>query len=701
MRSEEERQILWLCTLMGVGLYFFIYGYGILDPTNVAWTMSGDAAQHFLGWQFFRNEPWTLPLGTIRTFAYPEGTSLVYTDSIPLFALPLKLFESWLPDIVQYHGWWLLLCYALQGYFSGLLLSLWTNKKLLIILGSVFFLLSPVMVQRAGGHEALSAHWLLLAALYLYWRNTSFPQFWQWLILLCVAILVHFYLAVMVWGVFIVYWLKCWNHKLAVKYYMLLPIVILMATVTIMWLVGYFVIPVSNSSAGGFGYYSMNILSPFYAGDMSTFLRPFLLAGEGQYEGFNYFGLGLIGLLTIIIVLVWQKSIFLLINPKKHILLLGLMVVFTMLAISNKVTVGNWVLLEFELPAFMEKLLGVLRSSGRMFWPVTYVMIVAAFVIVVRFLPYRKALLLLSISAGVQAADLLPGFWGINYHSDNAADKLLQAQLWGSIVPMVDTVAFVPPVANYRERDDYVPLALLASQYGKNFNVAYLARGNNAKREQYQHEFMQSFKAGHLDRNTLYIINGGDFYAPTGQAQDFRWGVLEGYPIILSTLAMPEKSALTPWDFSLVVSTEKIMLETLLKQYAKPGYTVILAVCDDAQSNLHYDNALTDLANLGSRINELQYRGSYASIVVDGVLSHEQLNNADSVAIRTDVKGHAVDVFSGGQPFGNRANISIDGRQYALDRRGLNAVVFSTQEKTIRRYVFDTHQAGNFLAGSE
>ena len=63
----------------GVLVFFVLYGYRILDPTYIGWTMEGDAAQHFLGWHFFRSQPWTFPLGVIQSYNYPEGTSLVYT----------------------------------------------------------------------------------------------------------------------------------------------------------------------------------------------------------------------------------------------------------------------------------------------------------------------------------------------------------------------------------------------------------------------------------------------------------------------------------------------------------------------------------------------------------------------------------------------------------------------------------------------
>ncbi len=38
----------------------------MLDPREVGWAMHGDWQVHFLGWQFFRHEPWQWPPGAIR-----------------------------------------------------------------------------------------------------------------------------------------------------------------------------------------------------------------------------------------------------------------------------------------------------------------------------------------------------------------------------------------------------------------------------------------------------------------------------------------------------------------------------------------------------------------------------------------------------------------------------------------------------------
>ncbi len=66
----------------------------------------GDPSQHYLGWEFYRRSDWFFPLGLTDQLAYPLKTSVIYTDSIPLFAVFFKLFRHILPAQFQYFGIW-------------------------------------------------------------------------------------------------------------------------------------------------------------------------------------------------------------------------------------------------------------------------------------------------------------------------------------------------------------------------------------------------------------------------------------------------------------------------------------------------------------------------------------------------------------------------------------------------------------------
>ena len=76
---------------LGFGAFLLIAGPFVLFPSNQQWLFGGgDATQHYLGWIFFRNGPWSIPLGLNPSYGFDINNSIVYTDSIPLLAIPFK-----------------------------------------------------------------------------------------------------------------------------------------------------------------------------------------------------------------------------------------------------------------------------------------------------------------------------------------------------------------------------------------------------------------------------------------------------------------------------------------------------------------------------------------------------------------------------------------------------------------------------------
>lgn len=81
---------------MGAIAFIAIYGVKILNPTYVDWLLGwGDLSQHYLGWELFRMGDWKFPLGLTDMAAYPLETSVIFTDSIPIFALFLKYLKTY------------------------------------------------------------------------------------------------------------------------------------------------------------------------------------------------------------------------------------------------------------------------------------------------------------------------------------------------------------------------------------------------------------------------------------------------------------------------------------------------------------------------------------------------------------------------------------------------------------------------------
>jgi hypothetical protein len=136
----------------------------------------------------------------------------------------------------------------------------------------------------------------------------------------------------------------------------------------------------------GFGYYSMNLASPFWPQRSGLFpaLQPIVDATGGQYEGFNYFGFGALLLIAAAVLLNFRR---LRLHMKAHrhlCLVLGGLTVF---AVSHRVFLGDIKLLDLDVSSRLDAAAGMFRSSGRMFWPALYAAMLLGLVLVLRRLP--------------------------------------------------------------------------------------------------------------------------------------------------------------------------------------------------------------------------------------------------------------------------------------------------------------------------
>jgi hypothetical protein len=512
MKWHASRPAL-LAALAGLIVFSLLVDPSVIDPFRTGWLATGDPAQSYLGWLFFRQEPWSLPLGAAHSMGMEQASSIVYSDSIPLLAFSFKLIRSWLPANFQYAGMWLFACYALQGYFACRLLALFTSRKSVLAAGVLLFLLSPIMLFRAPAHLALTAHWIVLAAIYLYYAAPERLRLLQWLLLLWLAPLVHAYLMFMAYAIWAAYLFRhgvldrCWSGA------RLLVLVIGAAagSLMVMWLAGYFMD--MEVSAGGFGYYSMNLLAPLLPIGAGPFLlHAPLAATSGQYEGFNYLGLGvLLALFAAAVstldrwrhqppaeVGTWRRM------PDLALILCCL--VLTVLAVSTTVTLGSHVLFSVALPAAIDRALNVFRASGRLFWPVYYVLLLSAMRGLTRLSgPICRRLLVLVVL--IQLVDVWPYLHAMR---DASVAKVAHdhfpvfpSSFWAQARARYPNIYVIPGKYEENERVAYESLAV---RYGFSIDTAYYARLPAAAHQVARQQRHELFYQGVLDPHGLYLI---------------------------------------------------------------------------------------------------------------------------------------------------------------------------------------------------
>ena len=384
MRQSIGAYGLALCLGAGFALYLFPPEY-IIGMHTLLNALGGDPLQHVVGQRYFLAEPWHWPPLVAQNLVPPAGTSIAFTDSIPLLSVLTKLLLPLLPKGIETIGFWLALCWVLQPAAAVFALRCTGETRLAPALAAAMLSLCiPGLYQRTA-HEALSAHFLILGAIggyCLLLRGLS-PARWSFgLALMIAALLVHPYLMMMVIAVLAAapVSLAVRRDRAWLKVALGLAIAIL-ATADLALRLGY----AGATPRSGFGYYSMNLLSPFYpAGSVLLPWTPAPIDGTGGqgFEGFQYIGagLGLLGLAAAWLVVrrvVTPGPMALL---RRHLGLVLVLAALSLLAVSSTVYLGHLLILHLRSPSF----LGVFRVSARFFWPVTYVLMIAGVALVAR-----------------------------------------------------------------------------------------------------------------------------------------------------------------------------------------------------------------------------------------------------------------------------------------------------------------------------
>jgi hypothetical protein len=351
-----------------------------------------------------------LPLFYVPALGVPSGTNIIFTDPVPVAALAGKLIHSFTGTIVNPYGVFLFLCFVLPGVMMTLvLIAAKTRCALAAVPGAIFADTMPALLWR-WGDIALEAQFLLVGALALYLfssrksRRRGFAACWTGY--LALSYLTNIYLFAMVSVVWVCTIIQRRLDRLATTREVLATGAVTVAVLTaLIALSGQF-------GAGGglpfaeYGYYSMNVVSPFVPQTSGIYpgMRGIIDATGGQYEGFNYLGLGL--LLVSICALPAEAS-WLSRNARRHTALLVACTALTAFAISHRVFIGRWLILTLPMPPYLSSLLGIFRSSGRFFWLIGYVQIVL--VVVLAFRRPRPGVALCLLSAAIlQLCDVQP-----------------------------------------------------------------------------------------------------------------------------------------------------------------------------------------------------------------------------------------------------------------------------------------------------
>lgn len=503
---------------LGILACLMVVGPNALNPTILDLAQGVDPFKDYVGWTFFRNSLWTFPIGLNPTYGLDFSSSIVFSDSIPLMAFLFKAIRSVLPETFQYLGIWTLICFVLQAYFAWLVIGLMTLNNWIKFFTCAILVFAPPMLWRVNQHTALIAHFMILAAFYLVFSPERTAKQWSkgvlWALLLSAAVLTHFSLFVMVaalWGANLVDKIvfSRADRLNQVRNGFLQVICIGPLIAFLMWQAGYFAVSSSSGSLGGYGFFRMNLLSPFDPKGWSYIMRALPLPSD-YGEGYMYFGLGLL--------LLWPFAIYQLIRNRdirktfqktifQHSFLIITLVFLSLFAISNHIAIGRKEF-GFGISDSVYAIASIFRASGRFFWPMFYALNLACIFIILKTYSKRTTFFLLGIGCFLQVVDTSAG-WRTMYQQISDPTKNIPHELnlknafWDQAAKQYEQVQLVPPQDKAPGWDQ---IALHAAKHQLSTNAVFFARADIGKLSKAQETFMNSLYGSSWNPKSLYVL---------------------------------------------------------------------------------------------------------------------------------------------------------------------------------------------------
>jgi hypothetical protein len=493
---------------------------------------------HYLGWAVFQNSSWSWPLGLNPDYGMQISSSIVYSDAIPLSAFFFKALKDFLPTPFQYFGVWYLVCLLLQCVLAFVLIERIAVKHLPLavrLLLISLFAFAPILLWRIGEHAALSAHFVLLAALALALARDR-SRTWLWITLLVLTALINSYLLLMLLALWAAHLLdqaflivlKSGDREQGAKTYRTILLQVVLAGVALfatLWVAGYFVLS-GGASTGSFGMGRMNVLAIFNPQGWSYLLGKLperaISNSQGDailsmMEGYNYFGLGIICLIPLALwglPRVWSELRPLLL---RHRFLVLSFIGLTILAISNNVSVGPWNL-QIPLPQKIYELASIVRASGRMFWPVWYALVLLMIWVISRAYSKKLASIILVLACVIQIVDTSAGWLPLRQRLSSTPSSTppwiggLKSPFWADAAKRYQAVEVIP-LASGQGQLHWQALGAYAATYHLKTNAVYLARADAQKVASANQETYLKMRKGQYDPNTLYIL-GNEMVIP-------------------------------------------------------------------------------------------------------------------------------------------------------------------------------------------
>ena len=502
--------MLCLCGFIGIIVFRIVWGFSVVNPGNDSWlyNSNSDLSAHYIGWLYYRKATWQFPIGLQDGITYPHKFSVLYMDSIPIFALFFKILSPILPETFQYFGIYGLFTYILQAILGGELVYSQTMSKNYSLVGSVFFTLSSTVLQRMFVHSALAFHPIILLAIILYLKERENQDkkrnvLW-WSLLLGLSVSIQAYFFPMILAFIVAYYLPEIFSK---KWYrgVIKVVITLVYTLVIMYAWGYFY-GGHNLNGGGLGNYNSN-LNALINGQGSSYFASLFGQSEasGIWEAYAYLGFGII-ILCCMVTYCWiqnrqYKSI-----TKKSVPTIILVIVFVIASVFPIIRLGSYTLFEIPLSDTIANLCGTFRANGRFMWPVMYLVFVGVIGYIFKNYKYKYSILIVCLVIQLIDLSVVCEQCSSRIYAFSNSEYRLDDEVWNELTDKEEVYFMYDPVGG-GAMDVTMPLGKYAADNDMVMNDFYTSRKAsteiNAERQLEQSNILD----GHADDDKIYIFS--------------------------------------------------------------------------------------------------------------------------------------------------------------------------------------------------
>ncbi|MBC8295989.1 MAG: hypothetical protein H8E55_09370 [Pelagibacterales bacterium] len=511
---NKDKSIIYY-VILGIFCSYFILGNNFFSFTNTSWLNSIDMAQDIVSWKYFKNDIWRFPIGMNPNYGIDIGNSIVFTGAVPILAIFFKIFKFILPENFHFFNLWYFVCFFLQSYIAYKIIYALTKNSLYSFLGSLFFLISPILIGRLVMHMSLAAHWVILFAFYIELIVAKKKKLKYWIFIISFSALIHFYLTLMLLGLFFIFTASRLLDDKNFKLFFIENFLNLIILIFIMFVFGYFEVPITDSVGVGYGNYKLNLASIFNPLELinngqilwSNILPSIKMSSGEQSEGFNYLGLG--GILLLLILIITSIFRFKDLNFYKLKPFILIVILFTLVALTNKIYFSNVEILSFNINKYLYGVLGIIRASGRFFWPVYYLIFIGSIIIIYKNFSTKKSIGIISIILLFQIIDLSNGFFELKNNKIFAIKDNKKNIFWKNLDNQFDTIRTV-----YINNNSPLIYSLKNVLLDKRFNktdIFRMGRYNRAIASRTRAELNLKFNNKLLDEKTIFIIENNNY----------------------------------------------------------------------------------------------------------------------------------------------------------------------------------------------